>query len=196
MSQPRPRSEVASSAQRLRIAPGTEPSRDPNVAPPELAFWRSVQQVIEQIRAVQRAFIAILAQQRSALRAGDSRKLEAILKAETECLDLLQAAAAEREALLRHPFAVAGRFRSLRQLIEAVQPPGWEARLLVADEIDRASREIQQQSWAIWVLAHRAHHHYSEVLELIARGGEQAVTYGDRSEPAPRSRAAMLDACA
>jgi len=82
---------------------------------------------------------------------------------------------------------------SLLQLAGAI---GSQHRAVLEERIRHAQRravELRHRSWVHWIVSHRCFNHYSELLEIIAHGGERAPTYGANTTA---TGGAVLDAAA
>src|SRR4029079_9563395 len=54
--------------------------------------------------------------------------------------------------------------------------------------------QLRHESWVHWIISHRCYNHYSELVDLIAQGGQTAPTYDKRLASTAAASGAVLDA--
>lgn len=122
-------------------------------------------------------------------------ELESLAVREEELSRRLRGVLLQRSQLLQRARSAGVPVSSLTQLAGAI---GREDRAPLLERIQVAqaqSDRIRRQNWTHWIIAHRSYSHYTEILELIANGGQPAPTY-TRGKPAPVVGGAILDASA
>jgi hypothetical protein len=82
---------------------------------------------------------------------------------------------------------------SLAQLIPRIAAAETDELMRQVARGEAAASRLRQESWVQWIISHRCYNHYTELLELIAHGGERSPVYSDRPETATRG-GAVLDA--
>jgi len=102
----------------------------------------------------------------------------------------------QKRAELLRQFREAG--SAGRTLEEVGRYQGWHresdwSRLTAAAK--SLGQELQQSSWGIWVLAQRAGRYYTQVLDVIAQGGQKSPCYQQSPEsPGGVTGGSLLDA--
>lgn len=148
---------------------------------------------LDRLETTQKDLARVYGQKRSALVRADAGELNRLAQAEGELVERLRALLNERRRILEEAARVGYSCATLHRLVGLLagnKRGVWQARINRAQE---ALRRLQREGWTHWIIANRACHHYTEVLELIAHCGEKAPTYGQRTEQ-PATGGAILDA--
>jgi hypothetical protein len=122
-------------------------------------------------------------------------ELQSLATREEELSRRLRGVLLQRSQLLQRARSAGVPVSSLTQLAGAI---GREDRALLLERIQVAQEQadrIRRQNWTHWIIAHRCYSHYTDILEMIAHGGQAAPTY-TRGKPAPVVGGAILDASA
>jgi membrane carboxypeptidase/penicillin-binding protein PbpC len=141
--------------------------------------WESeIAALLTDLLGVQGELLAMLAKKRECLRTADAQGLAALAPEEQRLADALQAAVRRREALLRRA-ADEGLPNASIQALAGALPADERGRL--RPELQHASGQaalLRHQSFVNWVIVQRTLLHLSQVLEIIATGGQLQPTYG------------------
>lgn len=157
----------------------------------ELSLDSAVTQLLGELSAAQDELLDVLARKGQCLARADLEGLAALGEREQALLARLEAIHRDRAAILeraRLEGLPAENLRCLAAALPAAAQPG------LVDEIRRASgrsRLLQHHSLTNWVLAQRALIHLSQMLEIIATGGQQRPTYGKGASSA--ATGALMD---
>lgn len=139
---------------------------------PELAEF------LTHLSAVQDESLQILTRKRELLVAADSEGLAEVGKQEEQLIEKLQQCLKRRQRLLEQAAQEGLPSDSIRSLTAAL--PNHEKAPL-ADQVSQAAaraRLLQHHSLTNWVLVQRTLIHLSQILEIIATGGQMKPTYG------------------
>ena len=141
--------------------------------------WESdLARFLTHLSDVQDESLEILTQKRDLLVADDAPGLADVAKREEALVEKLQHCLQWRQNLLTRADQEGLPSDSIRSLAAAMPAPeGAE----LTDQVRQASsraRLLQHQSLTNWVLAQRALIHLSQMLEIIATGGQMQPTYG------------------
>lgn len=157
----------------------------------ETAWELELAEFLTDLSAVQDESLALLTRKRQLLSAVDLEGLAAITPQEEQLLGKLEGCLKRRAALLERA-AAAGLPADNLTALSAALPNG--ARGKIANQITHASakaRLLQHHSLVNWVLVQRSLIHLSQLLEIIATGGQLKPTYG-KGESA-ESRGKLID---
>ena len=140
------------------------------------ADWEQlVSGLLAELSAVQTDLLAMLAKKRELLVASDRAGLATLEPEETALTERLAACQHRREALLAEAQDAGLPKSNLRQLASSLTG---HARLKPAlREAQQRARLLQHQSLANWVLVQRPLLHLSQMVEIVATGGQKAPTY-------------------
>lgn len=155
-----------------------------NAAQPRTdADWeRLVSELLEELSAVQTDLLAMLAKKRELLIATDREGLAALEAEEAQLTERLAECQQRREALLAEADDAGKPKANLRQL--AASLPGGKKLRPALRSAQQRSRLLQHQSLANWVLVQRTLLHLSQMVEIVATGGQKAPTYEKTGRPA------------
>lgn len=159
---------------------------------------RDVRQFLHALEALQRELSRLFVRKRQALSAPHPEQLLAIAEDEAALTAQLQELVARRSAILEQAREAGLKVDSLADLVEASAEEGDRRRIAVRIQHAREQAELlRRESWIHWVIAHRTHKHYSDLLEIVAHAGRQAPTYNHKSgENHASPGGALLDASA
>jgi hypothetical protein len=141
--------------------------------------WESeLAKLLGDLLAVQGELLAILARKRELLAASDGAGLAALAPQEEKLVAGLQQCVERRQQLLARAAEEGLPAASIRALAKAL-PPAQRGRL---DEGIRLAtsraRLLRHHSLTNWVVVQRTLLHLSQMLEIIATGGQLQPTYG------------------
>ena len=141
--------------------------------------WESeLADLLGDLLAVQGRLLAVVGRKRQCLMDGDLEGLSGIGQEEEELLSALHDCVTRRESLLQRAKEDGMPNRNIRTLAAAL-PQASRGRL--ASEVREAShraRLLQHQSLTNWVVIQRTLLHLSQMIEIIATGGQLQPTYG------------------
>lgn len=141
--------------------------------------WESeLAHFLTELSSVQGESLEILTQKTKLLAAADRQGLADLGQQEEQLIEKLQQCMQQRQALLDRAAAEGLPSENLRSLTKALPTP---ARERLGDQVSQASartRLLQHHSLTNWVLVQRTLIHLSQLLEIIATGGQMKPTYG------------------
>ena len=131
---------------------------------------------------VQRDLLTVLAEKRRVLATGDIQAINAIAQREAELIPRLQACQERRQELLARASDDGLPADSIQSL--AASLPAASRRRMQADvqQAQHRSRFLQSECLTNWVLVQQMLLHLSQLIEIIATGGQRKPTYGNGSE--------------
>ena len=140
--------------------------------------WESeLASFLTELSAVQSESLEVLARKREALAAWNLEELASIGKREESLIQKLKQCLQSREELLEKAGREGFPVDSIRSLTAAL-PRGNQDQL--ADQLDQTngrSRLLQHNSLVNWVVVQRTLIHLSQLLEILATGGQINPTY-------------------
>lgn len=144
----------------------------------ETAWESDLVGFLTQLSAVQDESLAILTKKRQLLVAADTQGLADLGTQEQKLIEKLQECLQRREALLKRAAEEGLPSDSIRSLAAAL--PGTSSETLAGQtrEATRRARLLEHHSLTNWVLVQRTLIHLSQMLEIIATGGQMQPTYG------------------
>jgi len=151
----------------------------------QTAWENEVSAFLQGLSAVQSKSLEVLTRKRKAIMANDMAALASMEAEETQLVHDLQGCLDHRERLLlraRNENLPGG---SIRSLTEAL-PRG--ARNALADQVSQASlrcRLLQHHALVNWVLIQKTLLHLSQLIEIIATGGQKQPTYDKAGKSCP-----------
>jgi flagellar biosynthesis/type III secretory pathway chaperone len=138
--------------------------------------------LLAELAEVQTALLSTLAQKRRLIAARDQAALAAMAGPEQELLQRLQACHERRQLLLGRA-STEGLPADSIQSLSATLPEESRQRMQASiDESRNRTKLLQHQSLANWVLVQRSLLHLSQLIEIIASGGQMKPTYGKGSD--------------
>ena len=145
--------------------------------------WETeVAQLLSDILAVQDDLFINLAKKREMLIASDLAGLSSMAPEEEQLVARLQECIERREQLLTRANQEGLPAKSIQTLTESLPP---DRRGDLPDRLAQAgsrARLLQHQSFTNWLVVQRNLIHLSQMIEIIATGGQLQPTYG-RGEP-------------
>jgi len=140
--------------------------------------WESeLARLLTDLSAVQEESLEILTKKRELLVAADTEGLSEIGQREEKLVERLQGCLEHRQRLLGRAADEGLPSDSIRSLA-AVLPDGEKGPLAGrVDQARRHARLLEHHSLTNWVLVQRTLIHLSQVLEIIATGGQSKPTY-------------------
>jgi hypothetical protein len=148
--------------------------------------------LLDELSTVQTEMLAVLNQKRQLLASVDATGLEAVQPAEAALVQRLQACQDRRQLLLQQATSEGRPAKNLRQLAQLLpndQRRSFEPRVKTAQ---MQAKLLQNQALTNWVIAQKTLIHLSQMLEIIATGGQVRPTYGEIGETA-NSGGLLLD---
>jgi hypothetical protein len=141
---------------------------------------------LNALEETQEALLAVFTAKRTAIDNLQPEVMERLSLQEGELARRLQTLAGQRAELLNRARRAGMPAATLLELTGAIGKTERDARIrsvlaAVEEKIRWAQRrttELQRESWVQWIVSHRSYNHYTELLELIAHGGQAAPTYG------------------
>jgi hypothetical protein len=147
--------------------------------------WESeIGSLLEELADVQRELLEALHEKRRILASNDHEGLTAMATREQALVDRLQSCHERRQQLLNRASEEGLPSDSIRSLSSRL-PVESRGRMQasIREAADR-SRLLQHQSLTNWVLVQRTLLHLSQMIEIIATGGQPRPTYGKGSDRA------------
>jgi flagellar biosynthesis/type III secretory pathway chaperone len=154
----------------------------------ETAWESELAEFLTDLSAVQTESLQVLTQKRQALAAWDSEALKEVAQREEGLVENLQRCLERRSQLLKKAAQEGLPSGSIRSLTAALSG---ESPRQLADQLvstTRRARLLRHHSLTNWVLVQRTLIHLSQLLEIIATGGQNKPTYS-REESATNSGA-------
>ena len=151
---------------------------------------------LQTLEQTQGELLELFAEKSRALNAFEGEKLGPLSNREGELARRLQIVLGQRNRLLERAKGEGLAVNSLLQLAGAIgTAESGELTARIRRAQDQAV-QLRHESWVHWIISHRCYNHYTELLDLIANGGEQAPTYAEQTSPTPATamRGAILDA--
>ncbi len=140
--------------------------------------------LLAELAEVQTALLSILSEKRKLIAARDQPALAAMAGREHELMERLQACHERRQALLGRANEEGLPADSIQSLSATLPAASRERMQASIDETRNRTKILQHQSLANWVLVQRSLLHLSQLLEIIATGGQKKPTYGKGSDRA------------
>ncbi len=147
---------------------------------------REIAGLLTDLSSIQNELLTVLTEKRDVMAAGDVQAMAGLQPREQDLCTRLQQCHERRAALL----ALAGErgmpadsIRELATVLPAEQQQGLDRS---ASEVASRMRLLQHQSLANWVLAQKSLLHVSQMLEIIATGGQIQPTYGNTEQTGAR----------
>ena len=154
-----------------------------------------IRQFLQVLEVIQDEQTTAFQAKRTALRTAKAPALRALAEQEADLTRRLQLQLACRQQILQKAAAAGLPAESLESVVAAAS--GSDSAVLqgrIARARERSER-IRRENLSHWIVAQRAFHHYTEMLDLIANRGRKAPTYGIGA-PRESVGGAILDASA
>jgi hypothetical protein len=148
----------------------------PSPSPPTLEA--ELASLLNDLLAGQGELMAVLNRKRNLLGAMDHVGLAALASEEERMLGVLQECFQRRQALLARAASDGLPARSIQALTKALPPTHREPLARQAAAASSRARLLQTQSLTNWIVIQRTLIHLSQLLEIIATGGQIQPTYG------------------
>lgn len=146
------------------------------------------------MEATQQELLEALRLKRRALVSGSPEEMQRLVAVAQEAAGRLRQLSVWRGQLLDQAHAEGSQAETLTDVLaESAHPVQEHLRARFA-AVQQRFGEAQRESWIQWIIAQRAGLYYTEMLELLAQGGQRAATYQETSEPAATSGGVVLDA--
>jgi flagellar biosynthesis/type III secretory pathway chaperone len=143
-------------------------------------FEAEITGLLDDLTSVQTELLEVLAQKRLALTKADMPALAGLQPREVELSNRLAACQDRRAALLAEAKHQGRPSETVARLANSTGSGKTSKLGTQVKETAARMRILQHHSLANWVLAQRSLLHVSQLLEIIATGGQMRPTYGDR----------------
>ncbi len=154
--------------------------------------WESrIGALLSRLSDVQSELLAHLDSKRKALLAGDQSWLVTSAEREMLLVAQLEACQSERQVLLDNAAVEGLPSDNVAQLASEVASRDRPGLASAINGARQRSRLLQHQSLTNWVAVQRTLLHLSQMIEVIASGGQQRPTYQKKGRPA--SSGALVD---
>jgi len=158
-------------------------------------IWESeIGALLTDLAEVQTALLAALSEKRQLLAAGDQEALATMSGREQELADRLQVCHERRQQLLARADEEGLPSDCIQSLSEQLPATSRERMHASIRETANRTKLLQHQSLTNWVLVQRSLLHLSQLIEIIATGGQAKPTYGIGSDRA--ASGALVDRAA
>jgi flagellar biosynthesis/type III secretory pathway chaperone len=138
--------------------------------------------LLAELAEVQTALLSTLSEKRKHIAARDQPALAAMAGREQELAARLQACHERRQSLLARANSEGLPADSIQSLSATFPAASRERMQASIEETRRRTKLLQHQSLANWVLVQRSLLHLSQLIEIIATGGQKKPTYGKGSD--------------
>ncbi len=145
---------------------------------PEVAWETEIAELLSMLSATQGEMLELLGEKRQALVDGDSQRLTAIGPREESLVARLSECQQRRASLLESAAEHGLPAGSIEALSAAVTGDESHERQNEIRDAKQQARLLQHHSLTSWVLVQRTVLHLSQLLEIIATGGQMQPTYG------------------
>ncbi len=160
----------------------------------ETAWESELASFLTELSSVQEESLQTLTAKRQLLVSPDVEGLAEVARREEALIERLQACLERRAELLRRAAKEGLPSQSLRSLAAALPDQNQKELSAPLRETAERTRLLRHQSLTNWVLVQRTLIHLSQMLEIIATGGQMQPTYG--SEESSQARGALVDRAA
>jgi hypothetical protein len=148
-------------------------------------IWESeIGALLSELAEVQTSLLDTLSEKRRLLVARDQPALAAMAGREQELANRLQACHERRQSLLGRANSEGLPADSIQSLSATLPAASCERMQASIEETRNRTKLLQHQSLANWVLVQRSLLHLSQLIEIIATGGQMKPTYGKGSDRA------------
>jgi len=163
------------------------------------ALLDEVRGFLNGLEATQSDLRELYSKKRSALQGARADELIRLAETETTLTRALHEHMKRRHRILQQANRQGVAATTIEELIDQetdqqafLGGDGRELRSQIAD-LQRMSALLRRESWIHWIIAHRAYQYHSELLDLIAQGGEKRPTYGGPTGSRDSGGGAILD---
>ena len=143
-------------------------------------FEAEITGLLDQLTSVQSELLEVLGQKRSALATANMTALAELQPREASLSARLLECQNRRTELLAEAKNQGRPAENVARLANSLSPGKTSKLGGQVKETAARMRLLQHQSLANWVLAQRSLLHVSQLLEIIATGGQMRPTYGDK----------------
>ncbi len=143
-----------------------------------IAWESELAEFLRHLSAVQTRTLDVLIRKRQMLVAADPEALAGMAGEEQEVMESLQGCLERREALLEQARREGLPSDNLGALGKALPKSGSRSLMVQMREAAHRTRLLQHHSLTNWVLVQKTLLHLSQLLEIIATGGQFQPTYG------------------
>jgi flagellar biosynthesis/type III secretory pathway chaperone len=150
-------------------------------------------QFLRSLEAAQTELSQLFDQKRAALTHARADELERLAGSESDLLKRLQSLHALRGRILQRASRAGLPHDTISHLVERIAGPELSQLRPKIQQARRQSERLRRESWIQWVIAQRAFHHYTGMLDLIANCGRQAATYTNGPAAPAVTGGALLD---
>lgn len=147
-------------------------------------------ELLERLASTQQDLLALLSRKHDLLMSRDHDSLSSLAPEEQRLSAELHACHQQRQQLLEQAAAAGLPADSIQSLSTALPPETAENVQHSVEESKRRSQLLRHQSISQWVVVQRTVLHISQMLEIIATGGQLQPTYG-KGGPAENSGSLM-----
>ena len=134
--------------------------------------------LLGELSDVQQELLNVLATKGACMASNDTARMAELQPREEQLCDRLQSCHRRRSELLARAGGNGLPNTSLGKLVESLPTPRRGDLQRRVHDASARMRLLQHQSLANWVLAQRTMLHLSQLLEIIATGGQLQPTYG------------------
>jgi flagellar biosynthesis/type III secretory pathway chaperone len=150
------------------------------------ALWEEdLAGLLRKLSAVQGDLLEVLAEKHQALAEADLSRMAAVQEREQQMIVRLQECQQQRSEMLNRAAEDGRPAESIRALTASLPRAGRQQLDAQVQQATAQSRLLQHQSLTNWVLAQRSVLHLSQMLEIIATGGQLRPTYGRENSHNP-----------
>ena len=148
-------------------------------------FELDIAGLLEELSATQGELLSLLTEKRTLLASGDHAGLQSLVPREEQLVARLQACHQRRGELLAQAADEGLPADSIRSLTRALPSSESDGLSAAVKDARQKARILQHQSLTNWVITQRTLLHLSQMIEIIATGGQLRPTYGDGPAQAP-----------
>ena len=142
--------------------------------------WESdLAELLDRLAAAQQNLLGLLSRKHTMLRSRDHEALATLAEEEHQLCCELQACHDQRQLLLERAAAEGLPADSIQSLADALPKENAQTLQQPLDASRQRSQLLRHQSLAQWVVVQRTLLHLSQMLEIIATGGQLKPTYGN-----------------
>jgi hypothetical protein len=159
--------------------------------------WQNdVRELLRALEAAQRDLTALYERKRGALVEGASEELLSVARDEAALANRFHGLLSRREQILQAAeHSGRPKAETLLALVGSLSAADRGELEPLISEARQRSEILRRETWVQWIIAHRAHSHYSGMLELIAHSGGKPPTY-DAKPGKETTGGALFDASA
>lgn len=143
------------------------------------AWDAQIASLLAELSTTQTDLLALLSRKRGLIADRDTSKLAELEPEEAQLSQRLRECQQQRQSLLRSAAAEGLPSENLRALTAALPRAQRDRVSGQVEDARRTARLVQHQSLTNWVLVQRSLLHLSQMIEIIATGGQGKPTYGD-----------------